>query len=261
MPMSDGLPTNSVSFSLPKGKTQMTNKRFPELNRRQLVAGSAALLGAAAFARTGSESTGAGAALAGRTQRPAKVAFLIDEGATIIDFCGPWEALNDASVAGVPGFELYTVATSTRPIKAEGGMKIVPDYSLTDAPQPAVIIIPAQGGARDPRKLEWLKSQHGRADLIMSVCTGAFVLARTGLLDGREATTHHLFYDQFANEFPKVKLVRNRRFIDNGGIMSAGGLTSGIDGALHVVERYYGRAAALQTAAYMEFQPRSRVEG
>ena len=95
----------------------------------------------------------------------------------------------------------------------------------------------------------------------MSVCTGAFVLARTGLLDGREATTHHLFYDQFANEFPKVKLVRNRRFIDNGGIMSAGGLTSGIDGALHVVERYYGRAAALQTAAYMEFQPRSRVEG
>jgi transcriptional regulator GlxA family with amidase domain len=88
------------------------------------------------------------------------------------------------------------------------------------------------------------------------VCTGAFVLAATGLLDGRKATTHHEFLDSFAEKFPNVQLERGRRFVDNGKFITAGGLTSGIDAALHVVTRYYGSEFATQVAEYMEYESR-----
>jgi transcriptional regulator GlxA family with amidase domain len=88
----------------------------------------------------------------------------------------------------------------------------------------------------------------------MSVCTGAFILASTGLLDGLSATTHHFFFDQFAQKFPNVTLVRGRRFVDNGKLITAGGLTSGVDAALHVVQRYYGPAVTQRVADYMEYQ-------
>jgi transcriptional regulator GlxA family with amidase domain len=87
----------------------------------------------------------------------------------------------------------------------------------------------------------------------MSVCTGAFQLARAGLLDGQRATTHHDFYDRFADEFPQVHLERGLRFVENRRIATAGGLTSGIDLALHTVERYFGRDVAQWTADYMEY--------
>jgi transcriptional regulator GlxA family with amidase domain len=92
----------------------------------------------------------------------------------------------------------------------------------------------------------------------MSVCTGAFKLAKSGILDGKSATTHHEYYDQFAKQFPKVTLIRGPRFVDNGSIITAGGLTSGISAALHVVSRYYDAPTAAKTAAYMEFVPTTR---
>jgi transcriptional regulator GlxA family with amidase domain len=85
--------------------------------------------------------------------------------------------------------------------------------------------------ARRHAKVEWLKKIAPDADIVMSVCTGAFLLARTGLLDGLSATTHHDFFDDFEREFPKLKLIRGRRFVDNGKFVTAGGLTSGVDGA------------------------------
>ena len=86
----------------------------------------------------------------------------------------------------------------------------------------------------------------------MSVCTGAFKLAELGMLDGLTATTHHDYWESFESQFPKVKLERGFRFIDHGRIATAGGLTSGIDMALHVVSRYFGEEAAQSTATYME---------
>ena len=87
----------------------------------------------------------------------------------------------------------------------------------------------------------------------MSVCTGAFQLARAGLLKGIPATTHHDFFDSFAKEFPDVELRRGLRFVDSGRIATAGGLTSGIDLALHIVSRYFGVETAAATATYMEY--------
>lgn len=185
------------------------------------------------------------------------VAVLIDERSAVIDFCGPWEALQDAQTND-DGFQLYTVAPTANPIRVSGGLNIVPDYTLANAPAPKVIIIPAQLGSRTvsattDAKVAWLRAVHPHADIVMSVCTGAFLLARTGLLDGLTATTHHSYFDDFERDFPRVHLVRDQRFIDHGAIISTGGLTSGIDGALHVVERYFGRDIARNTASYMEY--------
>ena len=202
-----------------------------------------------------------------------RVAFLIDTGATVIDFAGPWEAFQDADAPGDQGFVLYTVGPSIDPVRvsgpglhrhkggfeaAFGGFEIVPEFSFEDAPQPQVLVIGAQGH-HNAAKLEWIQRVSGEADVVLSICTGAFLLARTGLLDGLAATTHHDFYDSFASEFPRVRLVRGERFVDNGAIVTAGGLTSGIDGALHVIARYFGPDVAAGTARMMELTqtPRS----
>jgi transcriptional regulator GlxA family with amidase domain len=177
------------------------------------------------------------------------VAFLISEGAVIIDFCGPWEVFQDTD-----GFRLYTVSETTRPLRASGGMQIVPDYDFASAPAPKIVVIPAQRGSRSRTAFDWLRRSAAGADLIMSVCTGAFVLAGSGLLAGKSATTHHDSYARFALQFPDVRLQRGARFVEDGKVASAGGLTSGIDLALHVVEKTFGRETAKRTADYMEYQ-------
>jgi transcriptional regulator GlxA family with amidase domain len=183
------------------------------------------------------------------------VAFLISDGAVVIDFCGPWEVFHDVMIPGsqqMP-FRLYTVAETKKPIRTSGGMQIVPDYTIQDAPAPKVIVIPAQS-APSPEVLEWIKKSSKTTDVTMSVCTGAFVLAKTGLLNGKSATTYHGAFGSFSIEFPEIELKRGARFVENGNLATAGGLSSGIDLALRVVERYYGREVARQTAYNMEYQ-------
>jgi putative intracellular protease/amidase/YHS domain-containing protein len=182
------------------------------------------------------------------------IAFVISEGAVVIDFCGPWEVFRDVMVSGGDHpFRLYTVSDKTDPIHAGGGMKILPDYTFANAPAPKVIVIPAQS---EPSKamLEWIRQSTKNTDVTMSVCTGAFVLAKTGLLSGKSATTFHSAFNSFAMEFPDIHLKRGARFVEDGNLSSAGGLSSGIDLALRVVERYYGREVAQKTAYNMEYQ-------
>jgi len=217
----------------------------------KLSAGAAATGGATVAAARASRPAPAGAQpptpAAGD---PVRVAFLIDQGANVMDIAGPWETFQDNNP---PGFRLYTVGPAIGPVTATAGLKIMVDHTFADAPQPQVLVMGAQGRGRDEAKLDWIRSVAPGADVVMSVCTGAFLLARTGLLDGLKAATHHDFYDSFATEFPKVELVRGRRWVDNGRFISAGGLTSGVDAALHVVSRYYGEAQAEGVADYMEY--------
>ena len=193
-----------------------------------------------------------------------KVAFVMTEGATMIDFAGPWEVFENVMLDGhgddmdasMP-FELYTVGASTASIHTSGsrhpGMTITPDYSFADAPTPDIVVIGAQRGG--PGLSEWLQKVHAQDHIIMSVCTGAFKVAKAGLFDGLSATTHHAFFDQFSNQFPQVKLVESVRYVQaSPTLFSAGGLSSGIDLALHVVDEYYGEATAQKTADYMEYQ-------
>src|ERR1041385_7438981 len=187
------------------------------------------------------------------------VAFAISEGATVIDFAGPWEVFQDVMIESrgsnmdeqMP-FQLYTVSEKTDPITGSGGLKLVPDYTFDSAPQPKVIVVGAQRGSKALHA--WLNKQLPATDLIMSVCTGAFQLGRAGLLAGKSATTHHDFFEQFAKAFPDITLKRGLRFVEEERVSTAGGLSSGIDLALHVVERYFGRDVAQNTAGYMEYQ-------
>jgi transcriptional regulator GlxA family with amidase domain len=195
---------------------------------------------------------------------PIPVAFAISRGATMIDFAGPWEVFQDVMIRNPKGqgshghpFSLYTVSEKTDPIEASSGMKIIPDHTFETAPAPKVVVIPAQGGS--PALHAWLRKVVDSTDVTMSVCTGAFQLGRAGLLSGKEATTHHEFFDKFATAFPDVKLKRGLRFVENAKISTAGGLTSGIDLALRVVERYFGRETAEQTAFYMEYQSKGWI--
>lgn len=175
------------------------------------------------------------------------VAFPISDGAVIIDFCGPWEVFQAA------GFQVYTVGETLKPIKASGGMQIIPDYTFETAPAPKVIVIPAQGGATKAM-VDWIRTSTKSTDVTMSVCTGAYVLARTGLLSRKSATTFHEAFDNFETEFPDIHLIRGARFVEDGNLATAGGLTSGIDLAVRVVERYYGRELAEKLVYALEYQ-------
>jgi len=152
---------------------------------------------------------------------------------------------------------LFTVSETTEPLRGSGGLKLVPDYTFDSAPQPKVVVVPAQRGSQALHA--WLRKMATSTDLVMSVCTGAFQLGKAGLLAGKSATTHHDFLDQFAKAFPDVAVKRGLRFVEEEKISTAGGLSSGIDLALRVVDRYFGREVAQNTAAYMEYQSKGWV--
>ena len=191
------------------------------------------------------------------------VAFLVSDGTVVIDFAGPWEVFADAMFTSkgqpwdggddmVMPFNLYTVSDSLKPVSANG-LIIVPNYSFENAPKPQIIVIPAQAG-RSAAQKKWLLENSKTADVTMSVCTGASMLAQYGLLDHQKATTHHMGLEQLQKEYPAVQFVSGTRFVENEKVSTAGGLSSGIDLALHVVERYYGREIAQATADYMEYK-------
>ena len=192
------------------------------------------------------------------------VAFIISEGANVMDIAGAWEVFGDSMLTSkgqpwhdsdgndmVMPFNTYTVSDSLKPVDANG-LTIVPNYSFDTAPKPQVIVIPAQGG-RTPAQKAWLLANSQDADVTMSVCTGASMLAAYGLLDGQKATTHHSYQEAMQKKYPAVHFVSGTRFVENGKIATAGGLTSGVDLALHVVERYYGREVAQGTADFLEY--------
>ena len=184
-----------------------------------------------------------------------RTAVAIGPGANVIDLSGPWEVFQDAAVArGAGQFELFTVAQDVNPIDASGGLRIHPTYSYRSAPQPNLVVVPAHDTTE--RTLDWLRDAAPGADLVLSVCTGAFVLADAGLLDGKTATTHHQSCDMLEQSYPRIRVLRGRRFVEHDRVATAGGLSSGIDLALRVVERYLGLAAADATAEYMEYERR-----
>ena len=183
-------------------------------------------------------------------------AFVLGPQAVVLDFCGPLEVFTDATTKdGNPLFVPYMVAATKDPVTVGGGMKVIPDHTFKDAPQPKVIVIPAMDRvAASPEMYDWIRSASKATDVTMSVCNGSFVLAKTGLLSGKSATSHHGGYFRFAAEFPDVHLKRGARFVEDGNLASAGGISSGIDLAIRVVERYLGREAAMQVADGMEYQ-------
>lgn len=233
--------------------------------------GGAAAMYAASTAVPAAAAAGSGShKLEPPVGRPIAVGFLISHDATVIDFTGPWEVFNEITVptsrlwrngkdygdATWTPFKRFTIAEKPQPLRVAGGMQIVPDYTIANAPHTDIIVIGAQEQPT-PAGLQWLRDRYAAGTFLMSICVGAFALAATGLLDGLLATTHHDAYARFAKKFPKVRLMRDVRYVEYPTIASAGGLSSGIDLALRVVERYYGEEERKFVAEYMEYQPSS----
>jgi transcriptional regulator GlxA family with amidase domain len=192
--------------------------------------------------------------------KPKNVAIVVYERAEILDFAGPAEVLssagNFAGQAGQSALNVYLVARTLDPIKAQGFIKITPDYSIENAPTPDIVVIP--GGASgalsdDPKMLQWLTTVTGKSETTLTVCTGVFPLAKAGLLDGKDITTWYGAIAHLRTEAPRTRVHDGRRFIDNGKFITTAGVSAGIDGALHLVARLYGRRIADQTARYMEY--------
>ncbi len=202
----------------------------------------------------------AAAARANGDAAPRNVAIVVYEGMEILDFAGPAEVFAAAGSFAHPGkgtaLNVYTVSKSTKPLKSQGFITIVPEYSIENAPRPDLVVIPGGSSGsitNDPEFFGWVKGAAGKSEVTLTVCTGAFVLAKAGYLDGKEITTWYGAVEKLRLEAPKSTVQSGRRFVDNGRFVTTAGVSAGIDGSLHVVARLFGRAVADQTARYMEY--------
>ena len=206
------------------------------------------------------------AASAGATQQAAaprqNVAVLLFPGVQIIDYSAPYEVFSQAGV-----YNIFTVAESSAPISTSGGQgaaQVTAKYTFADHPRPDIVIIPGGGGSRpgdggvgnqtaNPKLISWIQEQAGSATTVLSVCNGAFLLAKAGLLDGLEATTFWGMLDDLKTAAPKTRVHKDRRYVDNGKVITTAGLSSGIDGSLYVLSKLHGVGKARQVALQMEY--------
>lgn len=183
------------------------------------------------------------------------VAIFVHEGVELLDFAGPGEVF--AAADDGRAYRVYTVAATAAPITSQGFLAVTPRYSFADCPKPDILVIP--GGSTgiplaDPATVDWIATTARDAEVVTSVCTGSLLLAKAGLLDGLEATTHWGSIDRLRAAAPKATIRPDRRFVDNGQVVTSAGVSAGIDAALHVVDRLLGREVAARTARYLEYR-------
>jgi transcriptional regulator GlxA family with amidase domain len=198
-------------------------------------------------------TTGAKTMAAQRT-----VVILIFDDAEVLDFCGPLEVFSVTGRDRDPRpFRVVLAAERHGPVLARNGLSVNPDYTLADCPRADLVLVPGGQGTRklmhNAAVVDWVRRRAAEAELVLSVCTGALILAKAGLLDGLVATTHHGALDLLRQTAPNTTIRENTRFVDNGRIITSGGIAAGIDMALHVVGRLLSSEVAAETARHMEY--------
>jgi len=193
------------------------------------------------------------------------VAILLFDRVDVLDFAGPFEVFSVCRLAdGSHPFAVYTVAEKAGPIAARNALQVTPAHTLETCPQPDLVVVPGGYGSRElmtnPLILEWLRQMATTAELVLSVCSGALVLAKAGLLDGLEATTHHGVLDLLASVAPRTQVRRDVRVVDNGQIITSAGVSAGIDMSFHVIARLLGEDQARETAGYIEYPWQSQSD-
>jgi transcriptional regulator GlxA family with amidase domain len=194
------------------------------------------------------------------------VGILLFDGVEVLDFAGPFEVFSRTRL--VPGpesrrseesapFRVFTLARTTAPVTATGGLVVVPSYGFADTPVIDLLVVPGGFGTRallhDQEILDWIRTVAGASRRVTSVCTGALLLARTGLLAGRRATTHWAALELLGSVGGDVTVVADERVVDDGVVTSAG-VSAGIDMSLYLVESICGREVAEETAHYIEYR-------
>ena len=186
--------------------------------------------------------------------KPRNVAILLFDDVEVLDFAGPFEVFAVASeLHDYALFRVFTVAASAGPIRARNGLSVLPDYPLESAPRPDVLIIPGGIGTRalmhNTAICGWIAATAGQAELTLSVCSGALLLAKAGLLAGLRATTHHQVLELLREVAPDTEVIAGERYVDNGQIITAAGISTAIDASLYVVGRLCGAEDSVRTAA------------
>jgi len=192
------------------------------------------------------------------------IAVALFEGAEELDWAGPWEVLA-AWAQGWPddGVEVFTIAQTDGPVTSAKGLRVLPDYTWDTAPAFDVLVYPGGRGTRpqigDEAILSWLRGLAGAGTLMTSVCTGSLVFAAAGLLDGVPATTHWANLDQLADLGTGIEVRPDDRFVDNGAVVTAAGVSAGIDMALHLVARLHSTERAREVKRYIQYDPEPPV--
>ncbi len=190
-------------------------------------------------------------------QQTLNVAILVYNDVYVLDFTGPLEVFYDSySKDGKHLFNVYTVSAKEE-IKAHSGLKIIPDYNINSCPKPDIFIVPGGdlGLLKDqPEFKSWLINTANESKTLMSVCTGAFILADAGLLDSLNVTTWHGALENLKKMVPTANVMKGVRYTDNGKVVTTAGVSAGIDGSLFVVSKYFGKEAADATAKYMDYE-------
>ena len=178
----------------------------------------------------------------------------------VLDFAGPFEVFSVTSELskGERPFAVSTVAVHPGAVNARNGLNVNPDCTISNCPPPDILIVPGGQGTRklidNSAVINWIKDCARTAELVLSVCTGSLLLAKADLLEGLAATTHHGALELLRELAPKTTIIENQRFVDNGKIITSGGIAAGIDMSLHVVGKLLGTAQAEQTAEHMEYK-------
>ena len=185
------------------------------------------------------------------------LAILIFDDVEVLDFCGPFEVFSITGKRdGSDPFHVYTVAQKT-PVSARNKLSINPHYTLKNCPQPDILVVPGGFGTRgemlNETLLEWIKQLYPQTEHILSVCTGALILAKAGLVENIAATTHHGAFDELRAVAPNAEIREGDRIVDSGKIIFSGGISAGIDASFYLVAKLLGRETALETATYMEY--------
>ncbi len=183
--------------------------------------------------------------------------FLFNE-VEVLDFAGPFEVFSITKVHEEKPFTVYTVSQNGEMITARNGLKIKPDYSIEDLPPVDILIIPDGKGARENEVkndivINWVRQQMKEVKLMTSVCTGALLLAKAGLLEGLKATTHWASIQTFKKDCPNVEVMENVKFVDEGHIITSAGISAGINMSFHIVKNLLGVEIAEETAKNMEY--------
>lgn len=186
------------------------------------------------------------------------VSIFVFDDVEVLDFAGPFEVFGVArSPTDEPLFTVHTVAQTAGVVRARNGLLVTPSHSFASAPAADLVVIPGGFGTRPllqrPEVLGWIRKSAATAEITASVCTGALLLAKAGLLAGQAATTHHSRFDALREIEPSATVREGARFVDGGRIATAAGISAGIDLSLHLVARLHGADAARRTAAYMEY--------
>jgi transcriptional regulator GlxA family with amidase domain len=178
--------------------------------------------------------------------------------AELLDFCGPYEVFTAVNLSGERQlFDVFTFAETANPLRSVNGMQVIPDMDIDSVTPPDILVLPGGNGSRqvidNSALLEQLHRLIEASTHSFSVCSGARILAKLGWLDGKKFTTHHLVFDDVQRLAPTARVRPNNRFTDNGKILTAAGVSAGIDLSLHMVEKLTGTGTARQTARYMEY--------